>query len=201
MQIYIDESGNLGKKGRYFVIAMLIPFKKKRIKNIIKNFCSKESLEEIKGTLLTFLSRQNIINKLNKFPDYSVSYIVADLKYIDNAVLKDKNICYNYLYMHLLKRTIKNANEDIEILTDNHEVKVGSINSLNDYIRTKAIFEWGFKYNVRIEYRDSKKVKNIQMVDIIANTIYRRYTENKKDLYEILRISESIKFPLDKFGM
>jgi len=41
MQIYIDESGNLGKKGRFFIIAALIPERSRRIVNIIKRYCIK----------------------------------------------------------------------------------------------------------------------------------------------------------------
>lgn len=201
MEIFIDESGNLGKDGRYFIIAMIIPYKKKRIKNFIKSFCSKKRIQEIKGALLNFTEKQSLINKLSKVDDYSVSYIIADLKHIKSErFIKDKNLCFNYLFMLLLRRTVKNSNEDINILLDNHNTKVGSINSLKEYIQIKAFYEWGFKHNLDIKYMNSKETKLIQMADLIANIIYQSYTYNKNHFYKQINIAESIKFPFDKFG-
>lgn len=59
MQLYIDESGSLGKKGKFFVIAGLVPENPKRIKNIIKRYSLKlgrlnNALDELKGTRLNF---------------------------------------------------------------------------------------------------------------------------------------------------
>jgi hypothetical protein len=49
-------------------------------------------------------------------------------------------------------------------------------------------------------YVDSKKSKAIQAVDVVANAIYAHYLYNKKHFYSMLTISESIKFPQDKFN-
>ncbi|MEA3449785.1 MAG: DUF3800 domain-containing protein [Patescibacteria group bacterium] len=201
MELYFDESGNLGKKDRYFVIAMLLPVNKKRIKNFTRRFCAKLGHDEIKASRLDFVQKQNLIHKLSKIPDNKVSYIVADkLKIESQKLLGDTNLCFNYLFMHLVKNVVSNAKEDVNMLIDEHTIKVGSINSLKDYLRIKAYTEWGFEKELNIFFTDSKNSKLVQTADLVANTVYARYNYDRKHLYNMLNISESIQFPYKKFG-
>lgn len=208
MQIFIDESGNLGKKDRFFVILALIPQKPKRIKNIIKRCCVKfgiaknTALDEIKGAKLSFSRKQEILTKLNKKDDFSCSYIVADKKHLVDRVLKDKNICYNYLTSFLLKPILKGTNDDVQIILDNQNTKVTSRHSLKDYIKIEAYTKWGFKKNISFEYRDSKKYTNLQAADVIANTIFGKYNYKKNHLYGLVKVKfiHCIEFPQNKFG-
>lgn len=207
MQIYIDESGNLGKKDRYFIILALIPQKPKRIKNIIKRACvrlgiSDNTVEEIKASKLSFSDKQNIINKLNEKDDLSCSYVVADKNHLQPEILKDKNVCYNYLASHLLKPILKGADQNVHIILDNHSIKVRSLNSLKDYIKIEAYTKWGFKKDIKFEYQDSKNYKNLQAADVVANAIYAKYNYNKNHLYSLLsnKYKYRIRFPETKFG-
>ncbi len=206
-EIYIDESGNLGKKARFFVVAASIPQNPKRIKNIIKRSCVKlgspsRTLDEIKASILTFPQKQNILTKLNSKDDFTCSYVVADKNHLKPRIIQDKNVCYNYLISHLLKPIIKGTNENIQIILDNHTVRVTSFNSLKDYIRIEAYTKWGFNNDIIFEYRDSKEYKNLQAIDLMANTIYGRYNYNKMHLYNILnsKFLHRIRFPYRKFG-
>jgi len=154
--LFVDESGNLGTKDRYFVLAMLAPQNNKRIINLMKRFCAANNLPEIKASKLSFPQKQGIFNKLCSANDYTVSYIVADKQNIDNKKLfDDKNLCFNYLFSFLVNKTIKSAQEDLCILLDNHSTKVGSINSLADYIKIKSYTQLGYKHNLQIAYTNS----------------------------------------------
>ena len=64
MELFIDESGNLGKKDRFFVIALLYPANKKRILNIAKHFNTRMKIEEIKGSKLSVPHKQYLILKM-----------------------------------------------------------------------------------------------------------------------------------------
>lgn len=199
--VFVDESGDMGTKERYFVIAMLVPQKSKRIANFMKNFCIKNNLEEVKASQLSFPQKQEIFSRLTSANDYTISYIVADKNNVDNKKLfEDKNLFYNYLFSYLIKKTIKSANEDICILLDNHSTKVKSINSLCDYIKIKAFTQWNYQNDLHISYVDSKNSKTVQAADVIANAIYAHYIYNKDHFYNMLTISESIKFPQSKFN-
>jgi hypothetical protein len=76
--IFVDESGDLGTKERYFVIAMLSPQRNKRIINFMRKFCAKNSLQEIKASRLDFSQKTELFNKLCSANDYTISYIVLD---------------------------------------------------------------------------------------------------------------------------
>jgi hypothetical protein len=198
---FIDESGDLGTKGRYFIITLLASQKGRRISNFMRKFCAKNSLQEVKASQLSFPQKQFIFNKLCSANDYTISYIVADKFNIDNKkILEDKNLCYNYLFSFLVKKTVKSTQEDITLLLDNHSTKVKSINSLADYIKIKAFTQWGFTHDLSISYVDSKNSKIVQATDVVSNAIYAKYTYGKNHFYSKLTISESIKFPYSKFG-
>ncbi len=198
---FVDESGDLGTKERYFVIAMLAPQNSKRIVNFMKRFCIGKSIPEVKASQLTFSEKTHLLNKLCNANDYTISYIVADKLHLQKKLLEDKNLCYNYLFSFLVNKTIRSLpGEDIEILLDSHSTKVKSINSLADYIKLKAIIQWGYMENLNIRYVDSKSSKVVQATDMIANAVYAKYTYSKEHFYNMLTISESIKFPQGKFG-
>lgn len=201
MELFIDESGNLGRKDRFFVIALLYPQNKKRILNIAKHFNAKIGGDEIKASQLSFPDKQELLAKLNHLPDYFVSYIAADKRYINSPRMRqDKNLCFNYLFMHLVQPIITQADEDINFIVDEHSVKVGSLNSLKDYVRVKAYYEWGFRRQINIMFTDSKSSKLVQMADVIANVVYNRYAYDRMNLYEMLNIAHSIRFPYAWFG-
>ncbi len=202
IRVFVDESGDLGTKERYFVIALIIPQNGSRIKNIIKRYCAEHKCAELKASSMTFVKKQDILQKLSTVDDHLVSYIVVDKNNIQNQkLLEDKNLLYNYLFQWLIKPIIKAAGSDIEIILDNHSIKVKSLNSLSDYIRIKAYAEWGISYNITIKYIDSRDSKHVQMADIVANTIYAHYLYKKNNgLYGLLRIDKSIKFPNGLFN-
>lgn len=138
--IYVDESGDLGRKGeRYFVIALIAAKNQKRLKNIVKHFCASNNINEIKASRLAFPEKQGLINKLCSIDDHQISYIVVDKRNIANTKLfEDKNLIYNYIFQHLIKPIIKASVTDLDIVLDNHSIKVKSANSLREYIKIKA---------------------------------------------------------------
>lgn len=201
LTVFVDESGNLGADGRFFVIALIVPQRKKRIVNFMKRFCADNNLPEVKGSLLTTPQKQKLLNNLARFDDHNISYVVVDKHNIDNKKLfEDKNLLYNYVFQWLIKPVLRGTNEDVDILIDNHSTKVKSINTLCDYIRIKAYAEWGITSNVSIRYCDSKTSKIVQMADVIANVVYGHYTYNVSHLYGLLKLDRSIKFPAAKFN-
>ena len=87
LQIFIDESGDLGLNEGYFIIAMLVAHDPKRLKNLIKSYCAKNKIKEVHACKLDFTQKQELVNSLTKQVDYNVSYIVADKMMIFNKEL------------------------------------------------------------------------------------------------------------------
>ena len=74
--------------------------------------------------------------------ELSISYIVADLKYIKPALLEDKNILYNYLMKILIDSLVSESDNStiLNIICDNHTTKIASGNSFEEYIKLHLIY-------------------------------------------------------------
>ncbi len=198
--VYIDESGNLGRNHDYFIIAMVVSHKPNRLKNMVKKFCSRNRIDEIHAHELDFPQKQYLINKLTKQVDYSVAYIIADKMMINNDKLfESNNLLFNYLFSFLVRDIIRANTDDIHLNLDNRTVKVASLNSLIDYIKIEAYAKWGFNKNISIKYHDSKQCKIVQIADLVANSVRRKYDRGVDDFYSKLNIVKSIKFPYKTF--
>jgi hypothetical protein len=200
LRAFIDESGDLGQNEGYFIIAMLVAHDSNRIKNLIKTFCATHKLKEAHAFELTFPQKQFLINQLVKQQDYTVSYVIADKMMITNrGLFQSNNLLFNYLFSILVKDIIRANTDDLEIYLDNRTQKVASVNSLRDYIKIKALAEWGFEKKITIQYKDSRDCKPLQMADQIASCIRRNYVRKVPDLYSKLNIAKSTKFPRTTF--
>jgi hypothetical protein len=208
MKVYLDESGNLGAGGRYFVITALVSDNTKRIRNLVRNCCKKSApedvsvLDELKGFELGFPEKQDFLNRLSQKDDFTCSYIVADKRHIEPRIMEDKNICYNYLSAHLLKPILKGASGDIEIVFDNHTTKVASRNSLAEYIKLEAYSKWGVSHKVDVQYCDSHRMYCLQAVDIVSNSVFSKYAYSNGHLYNLLqtKYQHKVRFPCQKFN-
>ncbi|MFW5719668.1 MAG: DUF3800 domain-containing protein [Candidatus Dojkabacteria bacterium] len=128
--------------------------------------------------------------------------MVVDKNHIVEKLFVEKNVFYNFVAGILIKSILEKCNEDIHIIIDNHTTKVTSANSLSDYIKALAFGEWGFRNTIRIDFMDSKAVKGLQAVDLIANPIWSKYNYNKPHLYELStnHYRSKLLFPFTKFG-
>lgn len=201
LKIYVDESGDLGTRGRYFVIGALCTEEGKRIRNVIKKYCANNSVEELKNFGMPFIHKQDIAQKFRKTSDCKIAYLCVDKTKIESTHLRaDQNLLFNYAFSYLAQRILMNEKQDVRIVIDNRNQKVGSKNSLGEYIRIKAYTEWGFMFDIQTEHLDSKADRLIQAADFIAGSCYQRYHHNKSHIYNILRPDISIKFPNSQFG-
>lgn len=91
----------------------------------------------------------------------SISYIVADLKYIKPALLEDKNILYNYL-MKILIDSLVSESDNSTILNiiymDSDDRNAYPVQAA-DYV-ANALYGW-YEYNDKIYYDRFKfKIRN-----------------------------------------
>lgn len=213
--VFIDESGNLGRGGRYFVLAAVVFDDRnsgsKRIKRLVKRTAlnvglaqNGKPLKELKSGNLSFVNRQKFLQLMAKQPDHEIFYFVADKRHVSMLSQgKPKNLVYNY-FSGLLAREIakKYPLQDISILFDNRTTKVASMNSLSDYIRINLYTMKSFYGNINVEQADSKSSLGLQAADIISNTIYRAIDKNQRHFLEIIknRIENAEYFPRGRFG-
>lgn len=213
--LIIDESGNLGKSGRYFVIACIDTKKSKSLHNIIKRKLNSAKelfpklsvhAHEIKAAEAYPCVKYHILECISK-KDLTISYIVADLKHVKPKLLEDKNILYNYLTKLLIDRliTVEDNNTTINIICDNKTTKIASGNSFKDYIKIHLIYERGLDLDLNIKSIDSDAGDAfiVQAADYVANAVYSKYEFNN-DLYiKVMQkaIKHVEKFPKKNFQL
>ena len=212
--LIFDESGNLGKDGRFFVIACIDTYNVKELHNIMKR-----KIEIARMKFPTMKIHTNEIKAAEAFPcvkyhlleciakkKVKISYIVADLKYVEDRLLKDKNIFYNYIEVMLTKELIKDSDlgKKIYIISDNKTIKVTSVDSFEGYLKAKINYEMNCNVELDVKYLDSnaKDAYIVQAADYVANAIYTKYEYNKSLYFDIIKNNLEIveEFPRDKFG-
>ena len=210
---YIDESGDLGRGGDYFVLAAIVYDNKKgenRIKRVIKNEqrllarenqCS--SLSEVKSWSLSFAQRQRILNKIVSRADNDIYYLAIYKKNINLLKQnKPKNLVYNYFAKILTDMIFAKYNDDFMIIFDQRSTCVKSMNSLPDYITINAYTNHNHAdKDVKVVQRDSKTLYNLQAADVIAGTIYHAYKDSRRHFLDIIssRVVKQDEFPRRDF--
>lgn len=213
--LIFDESGNLGVLGRYFVISCIDTMNAKSLHNIMKRklkqagdkFPELKSLHahEIKAKDaypgVKYHILESIISK-----DVTISYMIIDLYHIEERLLRDKNILYNFASKILISKLITKADEGktVNILFDNKTTKIASKNSLREYIIAHIVYEEGLDVNINFEYKDSDAGDAfiIQAADYVANALYAKY-EYGNGIYEKLirkKVNIVQHFPYKNFG-
>lgn len=213
--LIFDESGNLGNSGRYFVIACIDTSSVKSLHNIMhkklgiakKLFPELSAIHsnEIKAKDAYPCIKHHILECIAK-KDLTISYIVADLSHIEERLLRDKNILYNYLMKLLIERLVtENDNgKTIHIICDNHTTKVASKNSFSEYIKLYLLYDKGYDVELDIQLLDSdaNNAYIVQAADYVANSLYGHY-EYANLLYSSLltgKYKVQMLFPWQHFG-
>lgn len=211
--LYFDESGNLGVKDRYFVIACILTENPKELENKMKKVLlhikkkyknTKWNGYELKANSCKPWIKEIIYKSIIE-KNIKISYIVADKVWIEKSLMQDKNCLYNYLLSVLLdnfKEVFRNNN--VNLILDNKTVKVQSINSFEEYIKIHINYTKRLNSNITVKYMDSssKEAYIVQAADYIANAVFAYYEHGYKPYYELIESKIDIKelFPRRKFG-
>lgn len=213
--LIIDESGNLGASGRYFVIACIEAPAYKPLNNVMKRkmgqakklfpelaalhsheIKAKDAYPAIKHHILETIARK----------DVQISYIVADLKHVKPGLLTDKNIFYNYLMKLLISHLIseKDNGTSIQVIYDNHTTKVGSVNSMEEYLKIVLLYERGLDISLSFLSMDSDDAHAyaVQAADYVANALYGHFEYGDQLYYKQITpiIHKPLFFPSKLFG-
>lgn len=213
IQAYIDESGNMGRGGKYFVLAAVVfdtekgKSRAKRIirkeQQIIAKESERSSIAEIKSCTISFPQRQRILNKIVAKADIDIFYLVVDKTQVTLLQqAKPKNLVYNYFAKLLTDEIFKRYHGDFRIVFDQRATAVKSMNSLTDYITINAYTNFNLVRNqVEVLQRDSKTEKNLQTADLIAGTIYKAYRHQQSHFLNLIgrRIVSVSEFPAARF--
>lgn len=212
--LIFDESGNLGTNGRYFVISCIDTNNIKPLYNIMQH---KIRQAQVKFPDLAALHTHEIKAK-DAYPcvkyhiaeciarkDVSISYIVADLFHVKPQLLDDKNIFYNYMMKLLMECIVTREDDIINVVYDNHSTKVGSVNSMEEYLKLSFVYEKQYDVALSFTSMDSnaRNAYHVQAADYVANALYSHYEFGVDDYYKVYRplFRNKLLFPQSKFGL
>jgi len=193
MQVYIDESGDLGWKfdapynkggsSRYLTIAFVVSPKElsKYPKRIVSNLYKKHKIppkKEKKGHSLGKTQRIFVIEKtiemLEKYSEISIHSITVLKTKVRSHIREDANKLYNYMIGLVLPDAVKGVPE-VEVFPDPRTIKVKSGRSLVDYLEIKLWFY--LKVSTRLHWHNiiSENSLGIKYADWIAHIVWSKY--------------------------
>jgi len=211
IKVFVDESGNMGKSGKYFVLSAIV-LKTDNAVLKVKRIIRKEQLldpqgikrgkkrDELKFSKMKFSQRQRVLTKIARTEDVDVYYFVAYKPMVSLLQEgKQKNLIYNYFSKLLMEMIFKRYNDDFEIIFDQRSTAVKSMNSLTDYIEISAYAEFPnlTGKNVTVNQADSKTNYLLQAADLMAGAAAQAYSLNNRHFLEILgeRVMAITEFP------
>ena len=185
--IFIDESGDLGKKSNYFVIGAIIVKDSKQLNRIINKTRKKykkqlEEANEIKGSKTPPHIIKKTLNRLNSI-DYKTVIIVFDKQYKYKIDFKSNN---NYLYNILASELACeiNINSSTVIYIDKSKNKESDINIFNKIFLDKLNNFKGF--HVKINHVNSVNYKGLQVIDLIVWSVFQSVEKNNNEFVALI---------------
>ena len=195
ISIYLDESGDLGfgqGGSKYFTIAFVVVKDPIHFIRCVKETKIKHNIPrnvELKGNTTKAVIKEDLLGKLQKL-NIEVHAITARKKNVEPKLRKDTNILYNYMVGLLLVERILSEPKGAKVIinVDRRVIAITSGFKFNEYLRYKTWYE-GQRQDIDLEihHRDSHKNYAIQGIDIICNSIFKKYNSNNYELFNIIQ--------------
>ena len=204
--IFLDESGDLGwsfgapyRKGgssRYLTIAAAVVSHEKRhlpgrvIKGIYQKYHWDPKIEKkwsgMEGKERIEFSKRSKAVVLEYSNDISLHAITVYKPRVQEHIRRDPNKLYNYMVKKLLLSKMAEF-DTIDFLPDPRCWKVGSGNSLNDYLQTVLWMERGATTKLKTRLTDSASEKGVQFADMLSGVVQQHFEDKKSSVFEILK--------------
>jgi len=193
MYVYLDESGDLGfgQGGtEYFTIAFVVVEDPIPLRRCVKAVKEKHHIPrgvELKGNTTRDVIKRDLLNRFLKL-DMEVHAITVKKKNVEPKLRKDTNILYNYMVgLSLVERILQEAaGARVVIDVDRRIISITSGFNFNQYLRYKIWYEGERRdIDLEIHHLDSHQAYAIQGIDIICNSIFRKYNSNNCALFNI----------------
>ena len=195
MYVYLDESGDLGfgQGGtKYFTIAFVVMEDPIPFRRCVKSVKVKYDIPrdvELKGYTTRESIKTDLLNRFAKL-DIEVHSITVRKKNVNPRLQRDTNIFYNYMVgLSLVERILQEPpNSDVIINIDKRIISITSGAKFDEYLRLKTWYERERQdIELKIYHIDSQKSHAIQGIDIICNSIFRKYNSNNYKLFNIIQ--------------
>jgi hypothetical protein len=195
MYVYLDESGDLGfgEGGtNYFTIAFVIVEDPIHLRRSVRAVKIKHRIPrevELKGSTTREVIKKDLLNRFLKLY-MEVHAITMKKENVEPKLRKDTNILYNYMVgLSLVERILQEAaGARVVINVDRRTISITSGFNFNQYLRYKIWYERERRdIDLEIHHLDSHAAYAIQGIDVICNSIFRKYNSDNYALFNIIR--------------
>jgi hypothetical protein len=193
--VYLDESGDLGfgqRSTKYFTIAFAIvedpiPFRRCIKKVKIKYDIPRDV--ELKGSTTSEVVKKDLLSRFLKL-NMEVHAITVKKENVEPKLRKDTNILYNYMVgLSLVERILQEPlGTRVVINVDRRIISITSGFNFNQYLSYKIWYDRERRdIDLEIHHLDSHEAYVIQGIDVICNSVFRKYNSNNYALFNIIR--------------
>lgn len=195
MYVYLDESGDLGfaqGSTKYFTIAFVTMENPISFRRCVKKVKVKYHIPrnvELKGNTTRKTIKEDLLHEFAKL-DIEVHAITVRKTNVDLKLRKDTNIFYNYMVgLSLVERILEEPRDaTVVINVDRRITSVTSGFNFNQYLRYRIWYDRERRdIDLNIHHLDSHQAYAIQGIDIICNSIFRKYNSNDYKLFNIIQ--------------
>ncbi|MGD9116862.1 MAG: DUF3800 domain-containing protein [Dehalococcoidia bacterium] len=195
MYVYLDESGDLGfapASTSFFTIAFVIVENPSLFKRCVKKVKMKHRIPqdvELKGSSTQQTIKEDLLRRLVKL-DMEIHAITVNKASVASRLRTNTNILYNYMVgLSLVERILEEPlDSQVIVEVDKRITSVTSGFNFNDYLKYKIWYEAKRQdIDLHINHLESHRAYAIQGIDVICNSIYRRYSSNNERLFNIIR--------------
>jgi len=190
LHIFIDESGDLGRKGsKYFVLAAVVSENPQELAAIIKRakkYRMKKKfrkLPEFKANYSDRPTRERILRGLCKTSS-KIYALVIEKAQMHEGLWGAKERFFNFLCGVLLRIIAKNT-PDVVIVFDRRTGNHAMLEDINAYVARK-IHEINCKINVVISHELSHESAPLQVADFACWAVHRKYEAGDNSYYSII---------------
>ena len=194
MYVYLDESGDLGfgqGSTKYFTIAFVVIENPVPFRRCVKEVKVKYHIPrdvELKGSTTREVIKKDLFGRFLKL-DIEVHAITVKKTNVEPKLQKDTNILYNYMVGLSLGERILEEPKDAKVVinVDRRIIAITSGFKFNEYLRYKIWYERERRdIDLKIYHLDSHEAYAIQGIDVICNSIFRKYSSNNYKLFNII---------------
>jgi len=195
MYVYLDESGDLGfaqGSTKYFTVAFAVVENPVPFRRCVKRVKEKYHIPrdvELKGHATRETIKRDLLSRFAKL-DIEVHAITVRKTNVEPKLQRDTNILYNYVVgLSLVERILEEpANATVIVNVDRRIIAVTSGFNFNKYVRYKIWYERERQdIDLGINHLDSHESYAIQGIDVICNSIFRKYSSNNYKLFNIIQ--------------
>jgi len=207
--LYLDESGDLGfdfvnkKPSKFFTVCIVVikgrenrGFIKKMIKRTIRKKLNPKNkrrrfVNELKATATTLEIKRYLYRKIRDV-NFTIYAITLNKRRVYDYLVKDKSRVYNWVARLLIDNIdFSLANMQINFIIDKSKSKP-EITEFNRYISTFLESRINPNMPLFIKHEDSQKDLCLNIVDLFAWGIFRKYEKKDNSWYDIFK--EKIKY-------